>query len=99
MSHLDGSGGKVKISPSFTKSGTYNIKTKHTTDELAGNDIQLASLFLDPDNTKQASGTKVVEWDIGETNTFYGYNNSGSAREMHNDVNYLVDPYTFSFIL
>ena len=96
---LDGSGGKVKISPQFTATDVYVINSELTSSQLSANDIKLASLFLDPDDTKQAAGNTVVEFNILETNTFYGFWDGSNADEMTDDVSYLTDPYVFSFIL
>ena len=98
VSSLNAGDGKVKISPSFTASEVYNFTNEIGATKLAANDIQLASLFLDPNNTKQAAGNTVVEFNVAETNTFYAFWD-GSANEITDDVSYLTDPYVFSFIL
>lgn len=98
VSSLNAGDGKVKISPSFTASEVYNFTNEIGATKLAANDIQLASLFLDPNDTKQAAGNTVVEFNVAETNTFYAFWD-GSANEITDDVSYLTDPYVFSFIL
>ena len=98
VSSLNAGNGKVKISPSFTASEVYNFTNEIGATKLAANDIQLASLFLDPNDTKQAAGNTVVEFNVAETNTFYAFWD-GSANEITDDVSYLTDPYVFSFIL
>ena len=96
---LDATDGKQKISPSFTATDPYIMNVEHTTSELAANDIKIASFFLDPDDTRQATGKTIVEWNVAATNTFYAFYNGSGADDMNDDVNYLVDPYFYSFIL
>ena len=75
------------------------MNVEHTTSELAANDIKIASFFLDPDDVRQATGKAIVKWNVAATNTFYAFYNGSGADDMNDDVNYLVDPYVYSFIL
>ena len=96
---LDAGNGKVTINPQGTGTAIYNLKFKHTTG-LDTADIKLASLYLDP----KALG-KTVKFDIGSTNTFYGYRDGNTTYTMDSNdgsnaqTTFLTDPYVFELVL